>query len=577
MFFGLAEYSIFRYIKSGGINLFNLNISKIDKILMEEKLINISQKKEAQEYSKLNETTFEESLIQLGILEKKDFINLLKSRYGIESVDLKNIYPDMETVSSVDLETLQSAKSFPCTIEDGNIHMAMAEPMNIFHLDKLRKAASLNIVPLFSELKNIKDKQDEYFQKDILEREINMISENVSTKEGSDSERDGLSRLIKSVIYRAVIESASDIHFDPGRDKVNVRFRIDGILRKFVEIPNAIYPNLVSKMKLMSRLDIAEKRRPQDGSFEIDSAGKRLDIRSSFVPTLFGEKLVLRIVSKDTGLLDIDRLGLEKTDSEQIKRIIRQKQGLILITGPTGSGKSTMLYSIIKELNSKEKNIISIEEPVECKIEGVNQIQVNSEIGLGFGSILRHVLRQDPDIIVVGEIRDEETARMAVNASITGHLVISTVHTEDGPSTIYRLVDMGVEKHLAVSALKAVISQRLYRENCRECLEIKDIDENIRPFIDEIFNMDRIYESGGCEKCSNRGYTSRKPVVEILEMDSGLREIFGKINSISEIRKELKKREFRSLQDRMISLVKDSRMNCEDYFEYYSREEKLEG
>ncbi|MDO5707515.1 MAG: GspE/PulE family protein [Andreesenia angusta] len=543
-------------------------INNLDKILLKEGIINYEEREDIIDYSKIKNISFEKALLEKNILKKSDIYGLIEKRYNIEYIDISYYYPDMEIVRQFDIRTLQRSKAFPIKRKANSIIMAMAEPLNVFHIERLKKNTRFKIIPVLSELDKIIEKQSEYFEKHILEDIFTSIAEN--TVEDDDHISEQVIDAFDLILEKAVLSSASDIHFDPERNMTCIRYRIDGVLKDFTNIPNSIYPNIVSRVKILSNLDIAEKRRPQDGSFESRVFDRELDIRTSFVPTLFGEKLVLRIVSKDIDFLHIDRLGLNIEDEKNIREIINQEQGLILITGPTGSGKSTTLYSIINELNTTEKNIITIEDPVESRLKGVNQIQVNSEIGLGFSSLLRHVLRQDPDIIVVGEIRDYETAKMVISASITGHLVISTIHTEDGPSTISRLIDMGVEKHLVISALKSIISQRLYRENCKYCLIEKKMNENLEKYMNEIFEIEKIQESKGCKRCNYSGYIERKPVLEILDLNNRYKDILTIENSLTDIRRRLEEDGFISLRNKMVSLVKEFKMNPEDYLRYYN-------
>ena len=335
---------------------------------------------------------------------------------------------------------------------------------------------------------------------------------------------------LNSIFLKAVRALASDIHFEPFSDRILVRFRLDGVLQEITTISKSIYPQLVSRIKIISKLNVAEKRLPQDGRIKVKIGEKQLDMRVSTLPTVFGERVVIRLLDKSNKILTLQELGFSKEDLEIYKNIIYKPYGLILITGPTGSGKSTTLYASLLELKSPKKNIITIEDPVEYQIDGISQIQVNPKINLTFANGLRSILRQDPDIIMVGEIRDVETAEIAIHASLTGHLVLSTLHTNDAPSAVARLVDMGVQPFLVASALEGVIAQRLVRRICENCKE-----EYIpKPWeLDEFKFLglnppERLYKGKGCENCLHTGYKGRVAIYEIMKIDEELKAIISK-------------------------------------------------
>jgi len=335
---------------------------------------------------------------------------------------------------------------------------------------------------------------------------------------------------LNSIFLKAVRALASDIHFEPFSDKILVRFRLDGVLQEITTISKSIYPQFVSRIKIISKLNVAEKRLPQDGRIKVKIGEKQLDMRVSTLPTVFGERVVIRLLDKSNKILTLEELGFSKEDLKIYKDIIYKPYGLILITGPTGSGKSTTLYASLLELKSPKKNIITIEDPVEYQIDGISQIQVNPKIKLTFANGLRSILRQDPDIIMVGEIRDVETAEIAINASLTGHLVLSTLHTNDAPSAVARLVDMGVQPFLVASALEGVIAQRLVRRICENCKE-----EYIpKPWeIDEFKFLglnppQKLYKGKGCENCLHTGYKGRVAIYEIMKLNEELKTVISK-------------------------------------------------
>ncbi|NPA12503.1 MAG: type II/IV secretion system protein [Aquificae bacterium] len=364
-------------------------------------------------------------------------------------------------------------------------------------------------------------------------------------------------QLLNSIILKAVKLDVSDIHFEPYRNKVVVRYRLDGVLHEETEIPKGVYPQVVSRIKVMAKLNVAEKRLPQDGRIRVKIGKKEVDLRVSTIPTVFGERVVVRLLDKTNRVLTIEELGLLKEDKERYERIIKKPYGLVLITGPTGSGKSTTLYATLLKLKSPMKNIITIEDPVEYQIEGIGQIQVNPKINLTFAQGLRSILRQDPDIIMVGEIRDRETAEISIHASMTGHLVLSTLHTNDAPSSVARLVDMGIQPYLVASSLEGVVAQRLVRKVCPYCKEEREITETQRKLIQDVypeisqeFPLNKLSYGKGCEHCHHTGYKGRTAIYEIMEVDEDMKRLISKNVDTTTLRKE-------GIQRGMKTLIQD--------------------
>jgi len=345
--------------------------------------------------------------------------------------------------------------------------------------------------------------------------------------EGSDSP---VIQLLNSILLKAIRGRVSDIHFEPFSDKVSVRYRLDGVLHEVNTLPKNSYPQVVSRIKVISKLNVAEKRLPQDGRIRVKTGNREIDMRVSTLPTVFGERIVIRLLDKSAGVILLDELGFSHEDKGKYRRIVRNPHGIILITGPTGSGKSTTLYATLMELKSPAKNIITIEDPVEYQIDGISQIQVNPQINLTFASGLRSILRQDPDIIMVGEIRDFETAEIAVHASMTGHLVLSTLHTNDAPSAVARLVDMGVEPFLIAASLEGVVAQRLVRKVCENCKESRKPTEWELAQIEKHSGErpEKIFYGKGCEECMGTGFKGRIAVYEIMDVDEELRSKISK-------------------------------------------------
>ena len=364
-------------------------------------------------------------------------------------------------------------------------------------------------------------------------------------------------KLVNTVLIKASSVSASDIHFEPYEDETIVRIRMDGVLHDYTKIPSTLYQEVVSRIKVMARLNVAEKRIPQDGKIRVRIGSKDYDIRVSTIPTVHGERIVLRLLEKTGTLLTLDELGLSKEDANKVKRLAQRPYGIVLVTGPTGAGKSTTLYAMLLHIKNPRKNIITIEDPVEYQIKGISQIQVNPKVGLTFATGLRSILRQDPDVVMVGEIRDPETAEVAVQAALTGHLVLSTLHTNDAPSAITRLKDMGIEPFLIASSLEGIVAQRLVRKICEKCREpYEPSEEELRELgISE--GKPIFYRGRGCEHCLGTGYRGRTGIFEVLELDEELKKLINRTQDSNEIKKIAKQKGFKTmLEDGIEKILK---------------------
>ncbi len=405
---------------------------------------------------------------------------------------------------------------------------------------------------------------DEEFTKELQER---LSVEEIHIEDGEEEQSEGLDlllahddspavSLVNSVLIKASAVGASDIHFEPYEDEAVVRLRMDGLLHDILKIPSSSYQNVVSRIKVMSNLNVAEKRIPQDGRIRVRIGKKDLDIRVSVVPTVFGERVVLRLLDKSGSLLTLEQLGLLEEEEKRIKRLAEKPYGIVLVTGPTGAGKSTTLYAMLIHVKDPKKNIITIEDPVEYQIKGISQIQINPKVGLTFATGLRSVLRQDPDIIMVGEIRDAETADIAVHAALTGHLVLSTLHTNDAPSAITRLADMGIEPFLIASSLEGVVAQRLVRRICKECKEAyTPSEEELRELGIKEFNA-KFYKGKGCDSCLGTGYKGRIGIFEVLELDEELKSLITRTQDSNEIRKLALRKGYKTMLEDGIEKLK---------------------
>jgi general secretion pathway protein E len=506
-------------------------------------------------------------LVDLGYISEKDCLAVVSEHLNIPAITGAD-YPPVPVLENVLTHRfMKQCKFVPVALDDGLLTLAMTDPMDDATKDSVRQAAGFQIKAVLGAESEIIDNIEKYYGSaaSTLGRIIEGIDEanleNLSDEiEDIEQLKDLASeapviRLVNLIISRAIENRASDIHIEPFEKNLKVRYRIDGILHDVESPPKKLKAALISRVKIMSRLNIAERRLPQDGRIKLKVLGKDIDLRVSTLPTLYGESVVMRILDKsNSDIYDLRRLGFPEDCLQDFTSLIRRPHGILLVTGPTGSGKTTTLYSALGTINLPDKKIITIEDPIEYQVEGVNQIPVNSQIGLTFASGLRHIVRQDPDVIMVGEIRDLETAEIAIRSALTGHLVFSTLHTNDAPSAITRLIDMGAEDYLIASSLLGVLAQRLIRVICPHCVEeahpvAEMLDEIGFRRSDSPSKPDRFYEGRGCEKCSGTGFTGRIGIYELMVMNDDLRKLtVGKADS-NQIRKKALENGMRPLRD----------------------------
>ncbi|HEY5562799.1 MAG TPA: GspE/PulE family protein [Clostridiaceae bacterium] len=475
---------------------------------------------------------------------------------------------NIRAIACIPLEIAEKYIIFPYKLEKNQLQIISSQILNKEAIEHVRNISKKEVKFSLGDGKLIEEAIEEFYRKKATEimlleieeesKERNIVSEKVSNLIGSSP----IVKLTNYILNSAVNTSASDIHMEPNKGYVQVRFRVDGILREDIKFPINIYNSILTRIKVMAKMDIIEKRIPQDGKFELSISDSTYDFRVSTMPIIFGEKLVLRILYKSTSKQKIEALFKEDA-LILVKSILSYSHGIFLVTGPTGSGKSTTLYAMLNYLNNKEKNIITLEDPVEYILEGISQININSKLGLTFAKGLRSVLRQDPDIIMLGEIRDEETAEIAVRAAITGHLVLATIHTNDSYSAILRLLDMGVPRYLISDALIGVMAQRLVRSLCPYCRGEDKIKEEYNLL--NIPKGNRIYKAIGCTRCNNTGYKGRMVISEILSIDSKLRERIINCNSIDELRLHSLTNKMTLLKDNCVSLILEGRTTVEEY------------
>lgn len=543
---------------------FNRKKLRLGDVLVNSKAISNTQLLQALDMQKGSGKKLGEVLVDEGIVTEEQIAMALSTQLHIELIDLTTIAVSQDILDLIPVNVLKKNKIFPIEYAQDSMNVlrvAMADPMDMYAQDDISIITNCQVEPAVTTTRNIMLAIDKYYGQDevttALEayaKEKNLNVEEVDAAE-EDINNSPIVMLVKEMIDKAVRQRASDIHIEPTERKVRVRYRIDGALYEKAKYDINVLNAMVARIKIIGGMDISEKRKPQDGRITQVVDRMEYDIRVSVLPTVYGEKVVMRLTSK-TGLTkEKSQLGLKPREMEQFDYILRNPHGILLVTGPTGSGKSTTLYTALSELNKEDVNIITVEDPVEANIDGINQVQVNPKAELTFATALRSILRQDPDIIMIGEIRDQETASIAVQASITGHLVVSTLHTNSSASTITRLEDMGIESYLIADSVIGVIAQRLVRRLCKECkrpkLATADEKELMGCDMDEDVT---IYEPCGCSKCDNTGYKGRIGVYEIMKMSPRLKTIISKRQGADAIKEQ-------ALQEGMYTL----RMSATEY------------
>jgi len=497
-------------------------------------MITQQQLETALEEQKIRKTKLGETLMALGYISQQDFADVLSKQLGIDSVDLHKVGLQDAAIALVPEDIMKKYDLVPFAIDEHNSNIllvAMADPMYLPAIDDVSLIANMEVRPYFAPASQIAVQLDRMFgKKQAMEAAAQYQKEHAEeflvdeAEENADVDNAPIVKIVRTMLEQAVRQGASDIHIEPLERILRVRYRIDGALREVMDYNTTLLPAMVARVKIMSGLDISEKRKPQDGRLTLHVDNKEYDVRVSILPTVFGEKTVMRLTAKDGLSKDKKYLGLTPQDEERLDAILQNPHGIILVTGPTGSGKSTTCYTVLSELNREEVNIITVEDPVEANVNGVNQVQVNTKADLTFASALRSILRQDPDIIMIGEIRDGETASIAVKASITGHLVISTLHTNSTAASITRLIDMGVEPYLIGDSVVGIIAQRLVRKLCPACKRARAATEKEKKLLGvSPLQMQMIYEPVGCEACGGIGYKGRTAIYEIMPVTNKLR------------------------------------------------------
>ena len=488
-----------------------------------------------------------EILIDEKIINEDSIIEVLQVQLGLDRAVLDNSTIDEAALKMIPQALAKKHNIMPMSFKDNILSVAMSDPLNFFAMDDLKLYSGLDIKAFITSIGEIDKAIEKYYSGQNVERAAQEVSKEQEKNFGRATEivvnEDDINnapivKLVDSIIRDAILTRASDIHIEPFEKYIKIRYRIDGDIQEKQRISIESLPALTTRIKILSNLNIAEKRLPQDGRMVIKMDGRDLDMRVSVLPTINGEKIVIRILNNDNFLVDKQRLGMEPEDLVKLNKIIASPYGVILVTGPTGSGKSTTLYSILNELNKGDVNIVTVEDPVEFMMEGINQVSVNVKAGLTFSAGLRSILRQDPDIVMIGEIRDTETAEIAIRAAITGHLVLSTIHTNDAPSTIVRLKDMGIQPYLIGSSVEGIIAQRLVRKICPSCkgeYEASIYEKGLLG-VNKEDNL-KLYKGKGCNICNSSGYLGRIGVYEIMQITNEIKEVISNGAEMEELRR----------------------------------------
>ncbi len=530
--------------------------NRIGELLVREKLISLQQLRTAQDESRRTNTSLGYQLARMGFISDEEITDFLSQQYRVQSIDLAEFEIDNDVLKLVNQEVCERHKIVPVSRAGSTLIVAMADPSNLHAIDDIKFLTGFNVEPVVASEAAILAAIErayagpEISYDDIMEgfdeEEIDFTTdeEDANLMDLERSAEDApVVRLCNAILLNAIKKRASDIHVEPYERKLRVRYRIDGVLHQEMTPPIKLKNAIASRLKIMASLDIAERRLPQDGRIKLKlGKGREMDFRVSSLPTIWGEKLVLRLLDKSNLQLDMTKLGFDEGALANFKWAISQPYGMVLVTGPTGSGKTTTLYSALSELNKPDTNISTAEDPVEYNLMGINQVQQHEDIGLNFAASLRSFLRQDPDIIMVGEIRDFETAEIAVKAALTGHLVLSTLHTNDAPSTVSRLLNMGVEPFLVTASVNLVLAQRLARKICEDCRTEISVDESaltdigVRP--EDLAAM-KAYKGAGCRSCGSTGYRGRIALYEVMPFSDRLKEMVLQGVSTAELKLEM--------------------------------------
>lgn len=541
---------------------------RLGDLLISAGVIRPEQLNEALAVQKKTRERLGDVLINNGIITEQQLIEALQMQLGVDFVDLTAVSIPLELARFVPRSIAKKYCVVPVKLQKDELYVAMSDPLNFEAQEEIKSASHKQVVPMIATRRAVEQaiatlygnegtaRAIEEMKREAGSNQTDIVPVQMSKAVDNGAAEAPTIRFVNSVIERAITERASDIHLEPQEGEMVVRMRIDGVLRRVFTVPANLQATVIARLKIMGGMNIAERKIPQDGRAMVTAKDKEIDLRISSIPTIYGEKIVLRLLDKSSGHINRKTIGLEGEDEKKYDRLLKNSSGVILIVGPTGSGKSTTMCAMIQELCNEQTNIMTLEDPVEYNIPGANQCQINEKTGMTFAVGLRSILRQDPDVISVGEIRDGETASIAVRAAITGHLVISTLHTNDAVSTISRLVDIGVEPYMISSALRGVVSQRLVRKICPHCRKAYTPTEEEKRMVGIPENEDvTFYKGEGCQECGRTGYRGRRGVFEILTLDAALRREVANNASSEELTKTALENGFVTMKDNCRRLV----------------------
>jgi len=536
-----------------------MSIEKLGNLLLEENRISRNQLNLALDIQKQTGEDFSDVLIKKNWVTEDDLLTLIGKSLNIPFTRLSSTPIDKAIIDTIPLSMARKYKVIPIIKMENELVVAMADPLNLTAIDAIKYYTGCTLLISIARLKEIEEAINKYYSlKDSMARVVEDMKEPDTELHGTedvniseDSDETSVIKLVNLVLLQAIRDRSSDIHFEPDEGIFRIRFRTDGLLHEVFTPPKNLQAMIISRIKIMADMDVSERRVPQDGRFSLKVDGKEIDIRASVLPTVEGEKAVLRILDKASALLKLSDMGFNPTILKTWEELIKKTEGIVLITGPTGSGKSTTLYAVLNAINSKDKNIVTVENPVEYRLPLINQVHVNTKAGMTFASALRSILRQDPDIIMIGEIRDQETAEIAIRSALTGHLVFSTLHTNDAPGAIARLIDMGLEPFLVESSLIAVLAQRLVRRICPNCKTEIQIEEEALKKLNppDFIDLSKVYRGSGCAECNYSGYRKRSAIHELLVADETIRRQIITGASTEDIRKKARENGMLTLKE----------------------------
>lgn len=535
-------------------------LKPLGEILKEKGVITEARLQEVLREGKRTNTRVGKVLVNLGYATEEDIANALAVQYQLPAVMLSKIILDSSIVKIIPETLARRYMIIPVALEANTLSVAMLDPLNVFAVDELKRLTKYEIQPLVTTDTEISKAINQYYGAEASFDEVVKKAAGVELLKGEAEAPEKLEKiatessivqLVNMLITRAVNDAASDIHIEPDEDTLRVRVRIDGVLHEAAVFPLKLHPAVISRVKVLGELDIAEKRLPQDGRFITKVGSRDVDIRVSTLPTIFGEKAVMRLLDKSAVVLDMEHLTPLPDTLEVLKKVIHRPFGMLILTGPTGSGKTTTAYTLLSLLNTIDKNVVTVEDPVEYHLKRINQVQVNPKAGVTFASALRHILRQDPDIVMIGEIRDKETAEIAIHAALTGHFVLSTLHTNDATGTVTRLLDMGIEPYLVSSAVTAIVAQRLVRRICDNCKVRYDAPAKMLEELGVRFPegaTPHFFKGAGCPACKGNGLKGRIGIYEVLLLDDEVRSLILAKADASKILESARKRGFKPLR-----------------------------